>query len=226
MSTRHTAATMGKHMNEPGDPNGYARRSFLLSGGGILTSAWLASQWPEITAAHDHAAQAASMPTPTGNEFLSVDDAADVDAIAAQIVPSGETAGAREAHVIFFIDRSLATFFSGLAPSFREGLGAFQTAFRAAYPGASSFAAASAEQQHAFLSTIDRTAFFDNVRMLTLLGMFTDPRYAGNYQQTGWKLIGFEDQHAFTPPFGHYDRDYTGFVPYPGFTPLISEPQP
>lgn len=212
-------------MNEPGDPNGNARRSFLLSSGGILTSAWLASQWPEIAAAHEHAAYAASMPTPTGNEFFSASDAADVDAIAAQIVPSGDTAGAREAHVIFFIDRSLATFFSGLAPSFREGLVDFQTAFRTAYPGAPSFAAASAEQQYAFLGTTDRTAFFDTVRMLTLLGMFTDPRYAGNYKQAGWKLIGFEDQHAFTPPFGHYDRDYTGFVPYPGFTPLVSESQ-
>jgi hypothetical protein len=26
--------------------------------------------------------------------------------------------------------------------------------------------------------------------------------------------MGFVDQHAFTPPFGHYDRQYTGFVPY------------
>jgi gluconate 2-dehydrogenase gamma chain len=224
ISTRHPATTMGKHMNEPGDPNG-PRRSFLLSSGGILTSAWIASQWPGISAAHDHAAHAASMPTPTGHEFFSATEAADVEAIAAQIVPSGATAGAREARVILFIDRSLATFFSDLAPSFREGLGAFQTAFRAAYPGTSSFAAASTEQQHAFLGTVDRTAFFDSVRMLTLLGMFTDPRYAGNYQQKGWKLIGFEDQHAFTPPFGHYDRDYAGFVPYPGFNPLPSEPQ-
>jgi hypothetical protein len=29
----------------------------------------------------------------------------------------------------------------------------------------------------------------------------------------GWKLVGFTDMHAFVPPFGHYDRDYPGFVP-------------
>ena len=29
----------------------------------------------------------------------------------------------------------------------------------------------------------------------------------------GWKLIGFEDQHVFEPPFGYYDRDYPGFTP-------------
>ena len=26
--------------------------------------------------------------------------------------------------------------------------------------------------------------------------------------------MGFEDQHVFEPPFGYYDRDYQGFVPY------------
>ncbi len=31
----------------------------------------------------------------------------------------------------------------------------------------------------------------------------------------GWKLLGFEDLHAFQPPFGHYDRDYPGFLTEP-----------
>ena len=31
----------------------------------------------------------------------------------------------------------------------------------------------------------------------------------------GWKLLGFEDLHAFQPPFGYYDRDYPGFVSEP-----------
>jgi hypothetical protein len=42
--------------------------------------------------------------------------------------------------------------------------------------------------------------------------MFTLPAYGGNRDRVGWKLIGFEDTHAFYPPFGHYDRDYPGFV--------------
>jgi hypothetical protein len=45
--------------------------------------------------------------------------------------------------------------------------------------------------------------------------MFSSPKYGGNYQGSGWKLIGFEDRHVFTPPFGYYDREYAGFVPYP-----------
>ena len=32
--------------------------------------------------------------------------------------------------------------------------------------------------------------------------------------KAGWKLVGFVDQHAWEPPFGHYDRGYPGFEPY------------
>jgi hypothetical protein len=42
--------------------------------------------------------------------------------------------------------------------------------------------------------------------------MFSLPSYGGNRDGVGWKLIGFEDSHVFYPPFGHYDRDYPGFV--------------
>jgi hypothetical protein len=202
-------------MNPPsGDRAGNSRRSFLLSTGGVLTSAWLASQWSEIAAAGQHAEHAAATPTPAGFDFLSAVEAADVEAIAAQIVPSGATPGAREAHAVYFIDRALSTFFSGWGGEFRPGLTAFQTAFRTANPAATSFAAASADEQIAFLKTVDRTAFFEGMRLLTLLGMFSSPKYGGNYQGVGWKLLGFEDQHVFTPPFGYYDRDYAGFVPY------------
>ena len=50
--------------------------------------------------------------------------------------------------------------------------------------------------------------------MLTVLGTLSSAQYGGNYQGQGWKLMGFEDQHIFMPPFGYYDRDYAGFVPY------------
>jgi hypothetical protein len=201
------------------------RRSFLLSGGGVLASSWIAAQWPAIAAAHDHAEQAASIPTPAKYGFFTASEAADVDAISAHIVPSGDTPGAREAHTVFFIDAAMASFFAGMAPAFRTGLAEFQSTFRSAFPAEASYAAASTERQHEFLLTVDSTPFFERIRMLTLIGMFTSPKYTGNYQQAGWKLIGFEDRHIFTPPFGYYDRDYPGFVPYPGFEPFTVEKQ-
>jgi gluconate 2-dehydrogenase gamma chain len=200
-----------------GDQDDTSRRSFLLSSGGLLTGVWIAAHWPAIAAAH-HAADTTAVSAPAGFEFFNTADAADIEAISAQIVPSGATPGAREAHAVYFIDRALATFFAAWSQDFRAGLAEFQSAYRAAIPGSASFAKAAPDAQIAYLRTVDRTPFFETVRTLTLLGMFTSPQYGGNHQGSGWKMMGFADQHAFTPPFGYYDREYTGFVPYSGST--------
>jgi hypothetical protein len=196
------------------DQDDNSRRSFLLSGGGLLSSVWLAAHWPAIAAAAHHAEQVATAAEPEGWQFFNAGEAADVEAIAAQIVPSGATPGAREAHAVHFMDRALATFFAAWSVDFRAGLAEFQSKFHASNPIAAPFAAAASEEQIAFLKTVDRTPFFDGVRTLTVLGMFSSPKYGGNYGGAGWAMMGFKDQHAFTPPFGYYDREYAGFVPY------------
>jgi hypothetical protein len=191
-----------------------SRRSFLLSSGGWLSGVWIAAHWPAIASAAHHAENAPAVSAPAGFEFLTAEEAADVDAISAQIVPSGTTPGAREAHSVYFIDRAMATFFSAWAPDLRSGLGEFQAKFRADNPASVSFAKTGSEQQIAYLKTVDDTPFFEAMRTLTILGMFSSPKYGGNFGGAGWSMMGFADQHAFTPPFGHYDREYTGFVPY------------
>jgi hypothetical protein len=196
--------------------SGYSRRSFLLGSGAALSGVWIASQWPSIAAAAHHAENMPADVSPAHFEFLTAADAADVDAICAQIVPSGATPGAREAHAVYFIDKSLSTYFASMAPDYRLELADFQARFRAAGSGAgAAFAAAGTEIQESFLKTVDRTPFFEATRFLTVLGLFSSPKYAGNYQGSGWKLLGFVDQHAFAPPFGYYDAQYEGFVPYP-----------
>jgi hypothetical protein len=194
--------------------SGNARRSFLLASGGWLSSVWIASQWPAIAAAAHHAEQMPAEISSVHFDFLSAADASDVDAICAQIVPSGATPGAREAHAAYFIDKSLSSYFAALAPDYRLGLSEFQERFRAVHAG-KAFAAAGAEMQEAFLKTVDSTPFFETTRFLTVLGLFSSPKYGGNYRGSGWKLLGFVDQHAFAPPFGYYDAQYPGFVPYP-----------
>jgi len=199
-----------------GPSDGTSRREFLWSSGGLLASVWAAAQWPSIAAAAHHAEHAAVDAGPARFEFFNAADAADVDAVCAQIVPSGATPGAREAHAVYFVDRSFITYMAPAAGAYRDGLAEFQAKFRAAQPSLPSFGAADADIQLTFLRTADQGAFFDITRMLTVLGMFTSPKYGGNFQGAGWKLMGFEDQHAFTPPFGYYDARYTGFVPYAG----------
>lgn len=197
-----------------GAPDGNSRRTFLRTGGGWLTGAWIAAHWPAIAAAAHDAAQMSTAPAPAGFEFLSAAEAADVEAIAAQIVPSGATPGARETHAVQFIDRALATFFSDWSPAFRAGLKEFQSGFAASGSAHGSFAGTGSDAQIAYLKTVETTGFFGTVRTLTLLGMFSSPQYGGNFQGSGWKMMGFADQHAFSPPFGYYDREYAGFVPY------------
>ena len=191
-----------------------SRRSFLFSSSGLVTSLWIASQWPSVSQAAHHAQAKSLLPERAGFEFLTAAQAADVDAISAQIVPSGVTPGAREAHVVRFIDRAMATFFAAQAADFRTGLEEFQAKFLKANAGSASFAGSSSERQVDFLTSVESTPFFGGMRTLTLLGMFSSPKYGGNFQGGGWKMMGFADQHAFSPPFGYYDREYSGFVPY------------
>ena len=185
------------------------RREFLAEAGGTFSAAWLAAHWPSIASAHQeataaHAGLAALV-------FLNPEEAREVEAIAAQIVPTDDTQGAREVGVLYFIDRSLHTWAALLAEPLRAGLRGFQSHFAAEHPHGT-FASADSATQIAFLIQVEGSEFFANIRALTLLGMFASPSYGGNKGAAGWKLLGFEDTHAFKPPFGFYDRDYPGFL--------------
>jgi gluconate 2-dehydrogenase gamma chain len=192
-----------------------SRRAFLIALADALGLAAAGLSWPEIADAAAAAHAAAQAPGARAIVFFTPADAADVEAIAARIVPSGALPGAHEAGVVYFIDGALSTFFSRLAPDFRAQLAAFQTACRERNSDAASFAALPAERQIEFLRLVEQTPFFERMRLLTLIGMFSRPEYGGNLDGAGWKLLGFEDRHVFEPPFGWYDRDYPGFATEP-----------
>ncbi len=147
----------------------------------------------------------------TALRYFSSGEAATIDALVAQIIPSDDTPGAREMGVARFIDHALAGFMAPLAPAFRLGLAEFELKCRAQHAGAEGFAALTSEQQIAWLQQVEHTPFFNSAQQLTVLGALSMPDYGGNHNGLGWQLIGFEDLHAFTPPFGYYDRDYPGF---------------
>jgi gluconate 2-dehydrogenase gamma chain len=143
--------------------------------------------------------------------YFSSGEAATIEALVAQIIPSDDTPGAREMGVARFIDHALADFMAPLAPALRLGLAEFELNCRAQHAGTEGFATLSSEQQIAWLQQVEHTPFFNSVQQLTVLGALSMPDYGGNHNGLGWQLIGFEDLHAFTPPFGYYDRDYPGF---------------
>ena len=195
-------------------PVSFSRRSFLSGSSQVLGAGWLALNQAGIAAAAVHAHASVSNPERRALGTLSAAQARDIDAIASQIIPTDDTPGAREAGAVYFIDRALATFFAAHRDDFQSGYRELAAAVAGTHAGAP-FADLSPQRQHEFLRTVQSTPFFWTVRFLTVLGLLADPRYGGNHEGVGWKLIGFEDQHVFQPPFGYYDRDYAGFVPYP-----------
>jgi gluconate 2-dehydrogenase gamma chain len=187
-----------------------SRRSLLQAIAATMATAAMPFGWAEVAQALDHS----HFTAPRADSKMSVltaAEAADIEAVASQIIPTDDSPGAREAGVVYFIDRALATFLSQIAGDYRAQLAAFQTAFRERHPSAS-FTSLPSEQQIEYLKGVDQTPFFTTTRLLTLLGMFSLPSYGGNRDGAGWKLLGFEDAHVFRPPFGYYDRDYPGFV--------------
>src|SRR5262249_8052887 len=105
------------------------RRDFLRESVAALGFTWLTSNWPLVAAA----AESASVARAAGEGFKnrSPADAADLAAIAANIIPTDETPGATEAGVIWFIDQALGGFMAGEAKNLRDGLAEFN-AFLAA----------------------------------------------------------------------------------------------
>jgi gluconate 2-dehydrogenase gamma chain len=185
-----------------------SRRQFLVSSACGLSTAWVALHWPAILSAQQHAHEMAASSPPATLQFLSRDQAADVEAIAAQIIPTDETPGAREAHVVYFIDRALITFDRARQADYSNGLADLQTRTKAMFPAAAKFSQLSGEQQVQLLSAIQHTPFFDMVRVHTIMGFLSNPEYGGNDNKVGWKLIGFEDNFYYQPPFGYYDSEY------------------
>jgi len=195
------------------DDEGIARRTVLR---GLATALGVAAlPWAEMARAAHAAHAAMQAPETLSYTLLNATDAADVEALTSQIVPSGATPGAREAGVTYFIDRGLGSFFGHWRAGFLDGLQKFQSACRTRFPDAERFAVLPESRQIEFLHTVDTTPFFEQARLLTLCGMFSSQKYGGNRAGAGWKLIGFEDQHVFEPPFGYYDRDYPGFTAAP-----------
>ncbi len=199
-----------------------SRRQFLMAIGNLASASWLTLNWPQIALAAEHAGHDGDVAAPTGLTALTAAEAAEVEAIADQIVPGGDKPGARDAKVIQFIDNALGSFWAAQMPSFRQGLGEFNAAYAARFGADTPFSAAPAEQKIAWLEEVDETPFFMAVRRLTVLGLIALPKYGGNHEYLGWQLLGVENRHFWTAPFGYYDQNYAGFVPYPGTNPITA----
>jgi len=213
----------------------FSRRRFLFDSVNGISAAWLAQHWAAALAAAQHAHKLALTAAPTTFEFFTPDQAAEVDAVAARIIPTDVTPGAREAGTVYFIDRALATFASADRKLYTEGMAELQARTHKMFTGVEKFSVATAEQQDEILRSLDKNAgsisrpfrpapgqnFFETVRQHTIAGFLIDPDSdrRGNRGGAGWQLIGREHEHMFQPPFGYYDKDY------PGWQPAAADPE-
>src|SRR5215831_14091005 len=186
---------------------GASRRSFLAGSATSFGSAWIASNWKGILEAQEHAQRAVESGAPGKFEFFSPEQAAEVESVAAQIIPTDDTPGAREAGAVYFIDRALTTFDRERQPVYTQGLGDLQAKTRELFPKAAKFSGLSKDQQIQVLKAIEKTPFFAQIRTHTITGFLANPEYGGNRDQIGWKLIGFEGKFHYQPPFGFYDAE-------------------
>jgi len=142
---------------------------------------------------------------------LSPEEADAIVAMTERVLPSVDgRAGAREAGVVFFIDRALATFNSPQRTLYSNGVKDLNARAARKPGGASSFAALNAQQQDDVLREIEKTPFFEAARFDTIVGMFAVPSWGGNRDFLGWQMLGMNHAHRYDSPFGFYDAEAAG----------------
>ena len=181
-----------------------SRREFLLKSLTGVGAAWAVANYAGIEEAYAFVQQSAKSGQ-TSFAFFTAPQAAEIEAMAAQIIPTDSTPGAREAHVIVFIDRILNTFERDEQANYTKGLGELAAQTKSLYPQAASFSALEGEQQIKVLTAMEKTPFFNLVRTHTITGFFAAPVHGGNANKVGWKLVNYDDSLNHKPPFGYYD---------------------
>jgi gluconate 2-dehydrogenase gamma chain len=180
------------------------RRTFITSAAGA-GAAFLVADWALMNEALAHAAHAVTQNPPPPFTTLSAAEAREIDAITQRIMPTTNTPGAKEAGVIYFIDKAVGTHAKEWLPDLRKGLADLAQRAGKKRRGATSFASLPVADQDAILIDIEKTDFFGAIRFGTMAGMFADPKWGGNRNHAGWKVINFDPQPMYQPPFGYYD---------------------
>ena len=214
------------------------RRHFLSRGLAAVGATWTAAHWPAVLSAAEHAHKAAASAEAQKFEFFTPAEGKEIEALASCIIPSDGTPGAREAGVVYFIDRALVTFSVEDQKTYREGLPELQKRVTELFPGVALFSAATPDQQEAVLESLDEAGakaapqrpqrlryrrsaaaqpLFEVLRVHTIAGFLIDPEVGrkGNRDGLGWAVIGREPGHGFQPPFGFYDKNYPGWQAAP-----------
>ncbi|KAA9131863.1 gluconate 2-dehydrogenase subunit 3 family protein [Marinihelvus fidelis] len=178
-----------------------SRRECLGIGGRLLGAGWLGLNAPGVLAAAEAAAASIEATAPWA--ILQPAEVATLRAVADQVYPPDNGPGAADIGAVRFMDAALAGFMAGALGMVRDGMTDLDQ--RASATAGSTYADLDFDAQTRVLTQVENTPFFGTIHFLTMCGVFTLPVYGGNRDLAGWKAIGFESRHVWTPPFGYYD---------------------
>jgi len=204
-----------------------SRRTFLQQGALGIGFALLSAVTPEaLRAAHASASKAAD--TKAGFRLFTAEEAADVVAFGAQIIPTDDSPGATEAHAVYFIDHALIEVVPGDQTRVRAAIYALNdVAVKHSGHASLRFSQLSPADQlevtKNFQSSFPAVTggydpsnngmnssgnnYFELLRTYIITGFLSDPDLGGNKDMIGWKVIGFDGNTSHQPPFGYYDAE-------------------
>lgn len=190
-----TTSDPADSQGETTTPDPLSRRRFVGTMAASLAATWIAGP--------------ATPGFASAGRVLAPGQLRDLDTIAALILPSDDTPGAREAHVVDFIDRALASFATDQRPLFDAGLADLGARAARRHPLAGGFADLPEADAVALLRELEaeRSDFFEAARVATISGFLANPEYGGNAAKAGWRAIGFDDRFVWAEPFGWYDGE-------------------
>ncbi len=183
-----------------------SRRDFLATSSRVMSGGWLAFHLPALATLAACSREAAEMGEPFTT--LTTHEAETLGAFADLILPADDLPGAVDAGVVHFMDGALGQLFPEMLETIRPGVEELDRRALAIDPDSGGFAGLAGDRQTEVIGAMEDTAFFFVARMLTVMGMFSDPVHGGNRDHVGWALLGMEHAPSHEPPFGHYDAEY------------------
>lgn len=186
---------------------GISRREFIARTALYGSTFWLLFKMPRPMALQ--AAQESVEPA-----VLSDAEWHTVEAITGRIIPADDEPGAIEANCVNFIDKALAHEDKALRRLYTVGLAGINAVSRETH-GLPFVELAPEQQDQVLMALEDGNAagwaggavsseeFFETVRVHTVVGFLADPRYGGNRDYEGWKVLGYPGprhvQGGYTP---------------------------
>ena len=163
-----------------------SRREFLLNSLSGIGAAWAVANYAGIEEAHAFVQQAAQYRSAVTFAFFTAAQAAEVEAMAAQIIPTDSHARrARSARHQVHRPRPDHVREGRAGRPTRRACRISPRRRRQLFPQATTFSALTSDQQIKVLTAMEKTPFFNLVRTHTITGFFASPVHGGNDNKVG-----------------------------------------